>query len=132
MPEEVVRDIVYFYWKEVRKQMSMLEAARVYIVRLGWFDIKHWRLKYTIKDYEGMLSHIDVTESLVNAKKASEIQDKLTNVLKIQQIVGLELEKKKDKNAQRRRKEEIIRQSLEEQKTNLGGNPELPDSESEN
>ena len=44
LPEQAVKDIIDFYWQEVRKSLSSLKHSRVHITNLGDFTIKHWKL----------------------------------------------------------------------------------------
>ena len=42
--EELVKDIVNFYWAEVRKNLSMLTHTRIHLTNLGDFTVKHWKI----------------------------------------------------------------------------------------
>ena len=44
LSEQAVKDIIDFYWQEVRKSLSSLKHSRVHITNLGDFTIKHWKL----------------------------------------------------------------------------------------
>jgi len=52
LPEEVVEDIVNYYWEEVRKNMSSLSHQRIHLTNLGDFTIKHWKLEDKIISLE--------------------------------------------------------------------------------
>lgn len=52
LPEELVNDIVTFYYHEVRKSLSGLDHVRVHLTNLGDFTIKHWKLDEKIQMLE--------------------------------------------------------------------------------
>jgi hypothetical protein len=44
LSEDVVKDVVDYYWREVRKNLSTLSHNRVHLTNLGDFTIKHWKI----------------------------------------------------------------------------------------
>jgi hypothetical protein len=52
IPESVVKDVVDFYWREVRRNLSSLSYPRIHIANLGDFTIKHWKLDDIIDKHE--------------------------------------------------------------------------------
>jgi nucleoid DNA-binding protein len=52
LPEQVVKDIVYTYWQEIRKSLSALKHNRVHITNLGDFSVMHWKIDDKIKMLE--------------------------------------------------------------------------------
>lgn len=52
LPEELVTDIVTFYWEEIRKSLSGLKHTRVHVTNLGDFTIKHWKIDEKIQMLE--------------------------------------------------------------------------------
>ena len=42
--QDLVNDLVLYYWQEVRKSLSKLKHSRIHITNLGDFVIKHWKL----------------------------------------------------------------------------------------
>lgn len=52
LPESVVKDVVDYYWREVRRTLSSLSYPRVHITNLGDFTIKHWKLDDMIDKHE--------------------------------------------------------------------------------
>jgi nucleoid DNA-binding protein len=52
LPEQVVKDIVYTYWQEIRKSLSGLKHNRVHITNLGDFSVMHWKIDDKIKMLE--------------------------------------------------------------------------------
>lgn len=50
--EDLVRDVVNFYWRDLRKQVSSLKHCRVHVTNLGDFVVKHWKLEQKIQDLE--------------------------------------------------------------------------------
>jgi len=52
LPENLVEDVIDFYWQEVRKNLSGLKHQRVHITNLGDFVIKHWKIDGKIEGFE--------------------------------------------------------------------------------
>lgn len=50
--EDLVRDVVNYYWQEVRKHLSSLTATRVHVTNLGDFVTKHWKVDEKIEMLE--------------------------------------------------------------------------------
>lgn len=50
--EQLVEDVIDFYWREVRKSLGALQNSRVHITNLGDFTIKHWKLSDKIEMLE--------------------------------------------------------------------------------
>lgn len=50
--ENLVRDVIDFYWRHVRKEVSSIKHCRVHLTNLGDFVVKHWRLKERIERLE--------------------------------------------------------------------------------
>lgn len=50
--EDIVKDVVDYYWREVRKNLSMLSSGRIHLTNLGDFVIKHWKIDEKIEGLE--------------------------------------------------------------------------------
>jgi hypothetical protein len=50
--EQLVEDLVSFYWGEVRKNLSSLKYPRLHITNLGDFVVKHWKIDNKIEMLE--------------------------------------------------------------------------------
>lgn len=50
--EELINDVISFYWAEVRKSLSSLKYPRVHITNLGDFVAKHWKIDNKIEMLE--------------------------------------------------------------------------------
>ena len=51
MSEELVKDVVDFYWDDVYDVLRNIEYTKIYIQNLGDFNIKHWMLTKKILEY---------------------------------------------------------------------------------
>ena len=47
-----VDEIVGFYWREVRKNLSSMKHSRIHVTNLGDFKVKHWKLQEKIDRLE--------------------------------------------------------------------------------
>lgn len=52
LSENLVQDVVDYYWQEVRKSLSSLKHSRIHIANLGDFTTKHWKVDDKIKRLE--------------------------------------------------------------------------------
>ena len=52
VPTELAEDLILYYWREVRKNLSSLSHSRVHITNLGDFTIKHWKIDGKIEALE--------------------------------------------------------------------------------
>lgn len=83
--EDLVEDVINFYWQEVRKSLSNLSHSRVHITNLGDFTIKHWKIDDRIqmlerweennkqKGLQQMTARFKTAESLFNLKEIKKI-----------------------------------------------------------
>ena len=85
MPVSVVKDIVDFYWQEVRRSMAAMKHQRIHLTNLGDFVVKDWKLDDRIK-------HIEIFDQknqqkglqLINARyKTAETLYDLKNIKKL-------------------------------------------------
>ena len=52
LPEELIEDVINYYWQEIRKSLSNLKHNRIHITNLGDFTIKHWKIEDKIQMLE--------------------------------------------------------------------------------
>ena len=52
LSEEIVADVVNFYWQEIRKSLSSLSHSRIHLTNLGDFIVKHWKIDDKIEMLE--------------------------------------------------------------------------------
>lgn len=111
VPETLVGDIIEFYYKDLRSQLSSLKYPRINVEGLGQFVIKQKLVETYISKLTKMLPTHDVsTFRAYHNKKAMEEKLQLLNDV----TVKIEQEKK--------RKEEFIKNKNNESSTqsNLG------------
>jgi len=53
--EELVNDIVSYYWAEVRKSLVEMKGDQINVIGIGTFKIKHWKLDETREKYKSYL-----------------------------------------------------------------------------
>lgn len=83
--EDTVKDVLDFYWGEVRRNMSSLTHSRIHLTNLGDFVIKHWKLDDKIdmlekfeernkqKGMQQMTARFKTVETLFDLKKVKSI-----------------------------------------------------------
>ena len=42
--EDVITDVINYYWREVRKNLSSLTCSRIHVTNLGDFVTKYWKV----------------------------------------------------------------------------------------
>jgi hypothetical protein len=52
LPASMIKDIMDFYWQEVRRSMSGMKYPRIHLTNLGDFVVKDWKLEDRIKRIE--------------------------------------------------------------------------------
>ena len=121
--EELVEDLMDYYWRDVRKNLSSLNNSRIHISNLGDFVIKHWKLSDKIealekweennkqKGMQQMTARFKTVETLFDLKKMQGIiatENQRKEFIKLHKITSNEFKGKHNPD-------------LEEQGTDLGG-----------
>lgn len=95
LPQTLVDDIVSFYYKEVRRNLSSLEHSNINLLGLGHFIIKQKSVNMMIKKHESAKKNYnrDTFKNYHNLKLVEQRLEKLYNAKK--NIVEYLEEKKK-------------------------------------
>lgn len=98
LSEDLVKDVVNYYWEEVRKNLSSLSHSRVHVTNLGDFITKHWKIDEKIdmlekweennklKGLQEMTARFKTVETLFdlkNLKKLMEEEDQRKDFIKL-------------------------------------------------
>jgi nucleoid DNA-binding protein len=109
--QTLVEDVVEFYYKEVRKNLSELSEPRINIDGLGHFVAKHGTIIKTIERFQKSLVDHDVsTFKAYHSKKGMEV--------KLEKLI--ELEKKLSQQADRKKEFFKTKKDESSSKDNLG------------
>ena len=52
LSEDLVEDVIDYYWREVRKSLSNLSHSRIHLTNLGDFVVKHWKLEEKLESLQ--------------------------------------------------------------------------------
>lgn len=86
--ENLVQDIVDFYWKEVRKALSDLRGPRVEVANFGTFRIKSWKLQEAKDDYQKVLAkHNPEKMTFQRHAVRAEVEQRMEQISKMQKMV---------------------------------------------
>lgn len=86
--ENLVQDIVDFYWKEVRKALSDLRGPRVEVANFGTFRIKSWKLQEAKDDYQKVLTkHNPEKMTFQRHAVRAEVEQRMEQISKMQKMV---------------------------------------------
>lgn len=85
MAEDVVKDIIKYYWTTIRKNISSLSHARIHVTNLGDFNIKHWKIDSKLVNLEKFEKENTLKGNhLINARfKMAETLYELRNIKKV-------------------------------------------------
>jgi len=92
--ENVVDDLVSFYYGKVRKALSSLDQDSIFLDGLGTFKIRKTRLEKNIKKYKSALGNI-VTTTYSGYEKKLSIQSKIDKMENLLDKVNTNIENKK-------------------------------------
>ena len=114
--EQLVDDLVHFYYKTLRKRMSGLTDLRINVEGLGHFVLKMRKVKKSIPHYEKVLANHDTSTFGAYHNKKS-VEEKLKQLKELEVEIDEELtQRKKFKD------EKYSKANLGKQKEDLGGN----------
>ena len=66
IPEEVLKRMVDFYYKQLRKSLSTFKGHRIWIAGVGYFYLKKRVISNYTARYQRMLNHIESKKELTN------------------------------------------------------------------
>lgn len=93
--QTLVEDVVEFYYKEVRKNLSELSEPRINIDGLGHFVAKHGTIIKTIERFQKSLINHDVsTFKAYHSKKGMEV--KLEKLIELEKKLSQQVDRKKE------------------------------------
>lgn len=93
IPENVVKDVVDFYWREVRRNLSSLSYPRIHITNLGDFTIKHWKLDDIIEKHE-KFEEVNRQRGLQQITARFKTAENLFELKKIKRLINEEKDRK--------------------------------------
>jgi len=114
--EQLVDDLVHFYYKTLKKRMSGLTDLRLNVEGLGHFVLKIRKVKNAIPHYEKVLSNHDTSTFGAYHNKKS-VEEKLELLKQLDVKIEDELEKR-----QKFKNEKYSKTNMAKQKTNTRGN----------
>jgi nucleoid DNA-binding protein len=115
--ETLVKDLIEFYWVEVRKAIVNLKHYNIHIDGLGVFRVKAWKIDEIKKMYENVIakykSQIDSGEKITMQKFAimKDFEKKLQALNDVQKII--DADENKRKQIKQKRYEIINKNNLE-------------------
>jgi nucleoid DNA-binding protein len=95
LPQSLVDDIVSFYYKEVRRNLSSLENPKINLPGLGHFLIKQRAVNVQIKKHEGALKYYN-KDTFKNHHNLKLVEQKLEKLYQAKENIVKFLEEKKN------------------------------------
>lgn len=93
MPEDLVQEVVMYYWEEVRKSLSSLKHQRVHLTNLGDFVIKHWKIDEKI-EYLKKWEENNKLKGLQEITKRFKVAETLYDLNNIKGLISTENQRK--------------------------------------
>ncbi len=84
LDENLVKDVLDFYWSDLRKQMANLTSPRLDVINLGTFEVMPKTLDKCIEAY-GEYQKMPVPKTFTKYQAYSVIEGRLKRLLEIQQ-----------------------------------------------
>lgn len=109
--EQLVSDVVGFYYSAVRKSLNDVESINIKLDGLGTFKIKEKQLVKLKCQLEDHLQRLDTPETFGQMKIKKEIQEKYDNLSRASSLLVSE---KVRKQTHKEKRNEKIKGSLEE------------------
>lgn len=119
--EDLVGDLMQFYYADVRKALSELKAPSITVEGLGRFLVKPWRLKEDLVKIQRSLKTMDVTVFKGYSQKTRlEIVEQ--EIIRVQKLVDKESLRKEQ--IKQKRNEAIAKTDLQASQTDSRGSQE--------
>ena len=87
--QQLVNDLVNFYWKDIRKMLSGCEAHNIIVNGLGTFKIRPWKIKQVKERYEETINRYKTimdSGQKVTLQKFSMVKEAENRLAKINNI----------------------------------------------
>ena len=83
--EDIVTDVINYYWREVRKNLSSLTCSRIHVTNLGDFVTKYWKVDEKLQMLEKWEENnkLKGLQELTARFKTAEVVYQLKEVKKI-------------------------------------------------
>lgn len=59
LSEELVNDVIDFYWEKVRKLITTVDENSIEILNLGTFKLKTWKIDETTSTYKAIIERLE-------------------------------------------------------------------------
>lgn len=59
LSEELVEDVLDFYWEKIRKMITTIDENSIEILNIGTFKLKTWKLDETIEMYKAIIKRLE-------------------------------------------------------------------------
>ena len=122
LPEDLINNLVNFYWENIRKHMSELTHGEIRIQNFGTFRVKHWTIADTVEKHKATILRVE--GKFAGYRMKLDLTDRIEKLEKIKSLVQEREEKFKAIRDARNNKN-----NMEEQGPDMGGLSEQSDQE---
>ena len=117
LPEDLINNLVNFYWENIRKYMSELTYGEIRIQNFGTFRVKHWKIADTVEKHKATILRVE--GKFAGYRMKMDLTDRIEKLEKIKSLVQEREVKFKEIRDARKNKN-----NLEEQEPDTSGLPE--------
>ena len=122
--EQLVKDLISFYWNEIRQILSNCKATNIIVEGLGTFKARSWKIKEALVKHQNILNKYKL--NLEDGQKISfykfamlkEVEENMNKILALQEL--LETEDIKKQSVKQKRYVQKVKNNLEEPGSNMG------------
>jgi len=122
--EELVKDLISFYWAEIRRLLSSCEVTDVIVEGLGTFRARSWKIEEILLKHRNTINKykVNVEEgqkiSFYKFAILKEVEENMNRILKLQEM--LQIEESKKQSVKQKRYAQKVKNNLEEQSSDMG------------
>ena len=111
-PEQLVDDIVGFYWGAVRKEFSELESPSITVTNLGIFKVRYNKIEKAQTRYNNYVNKLEANKMTFNKHTLLNIfKNKLQKLIELKN--KMEDEFRRQKIVKNKRKKYVTNKTLE-------------------
>ena len=109
LPEQMVSDLLHFYWVRVRKALTTLTFPRVRVENLGTFTVRVNRLRKMITNTEKYIKDVDQS-SFQDYSTYDRLNERLTQLSDAMGTLETEWDERKEHYETRRKNSDNLEQ----------------------
>lgn len=122
--EQLVDDLITFYWQELRRVLSNCEATDVIVTGLGTFKARSWKINEILQKHENIINKYKINVekgdkiSFYKYSIVKEVEENMNRIIGLQKLI--EEQENKKQSVKQKRYAQKVKNNLEEQSPDMG------------